>query len=191
MFWTDGLSFLNFKFWVCKFVFFLFSYLFSSYSPLTATCVTLDATRGQERLPSIRKKPPVWRCKPSSTVSTASMAMLQPRFDILKARHFDSSWNWVRQDALLMYYDIIFGRLTTVDRDAWKMEAIAYYSVFGTSIFWRKSPRSWFFFWNSFPSRYVCIHWHPPFSYTCSWAWTSSRPISNSQRSDWLAWVII
>src|ERR1700679_2194848 len=27
---------------------------------------------------------------------------------------FRSSWNWVPQDALLMYYDIIFGRLTTV-----------------------------------------------------------------------------
>ena len=39
---------------------------------------------------------------------------IQPHFDILKAHHFDSSWNWVRQDALLMYYDIIFGRLTTV-----------------------------------------------------------------------------
>ncbi|KAF9007571.1 fatty acid synthase [Cyathus striatus] len=42
---------------------------------------------------------------------------IQPRFDPLKARRFDSSWNWVRQDALLMYYDIIFGRLTTVDRE--------------------------------------------------------------------------
>jgi fatty acid synthase subunit alpha len=42
---------------------------------------------------------------------------IQPVFDPLKARHFDSSWNWVRQDALLMYYDIIFGRLTTVDRE--------------------------------------------------------------------------
>ncbi|CAL1716945.1 unnamed protein product [Somion occarium] len=42
---------------------------------------------------------------------------VQPRFDPLKARHFDSSWNWVRQDALLMWYDIIFGRLTTVDRE--------------------------------------------------------------------------
>ena len=41
---------------------------------------------------------------------------IQPVFDALKARHFDSSWNWVRQDALLMFYDIIFGRLTTVDR---------------------------------------------------------------------------
>ena len=29
-----------------------------------------------ERLPSIRKKPPVWRCKSSSTVSTLSVVML-------------------------------------------------------------------------------------------------------------------
>ena len=42
---------------------------------------------------------------------------IQPAFDALKARHFDSSWNWVRQDALLMFYDILFGRLTTVDRE--------------------------------------------------------------------------
>ncbi|EJD06870.1 fatty acid synthase [Fomitiporia mediterranea MF3/22] len=42
---------------------------------------------------------------------------IQPAFDPLKARHFDSSWNWVRQDALLMFYDIIFGRLTAVDRE--------------------------------------------------------------------------
>ena len=40
-----------------------------------------------------------------------------PVFDPLKARHFDSAWNWVRQDALIMFYDIIFGRLTTVDRE--------------------------------------------------------------------------
>ncbi|KIJ51487.1 hypothetical protein M422DRAFT_203704 [Sphaerobolus stellatus SS14] len=42
---------------------------------------------------------------------------IQPIFEPLKARHFDSSWNWVRQDALLMFYDIIHGRLTAVDRD--------------------------------------------------------------------------
>jgi len=40
---------------------------------------------------------------------------IQPRFDILKTRHFDSSWNWVCQDALLMWSDIIFGRLMIVD----------------------------------------------------------------------------
>ncbi|KZW02887.1 fatty acid synthase [Exidia glandulosa HHB12029] len=42
---------------------------------------------------------------------------IQPIFTPLKVRHFDSSWNWVRQDALVMFYDIIFGKLTTVDRD--------------------------------------------------------------------------
>ncbi|BGP41220.1 fatty acid synthase alpha subunit Lsd1 [Rhodotorula kratochvilovae] len=42
---------------------------------------------------------------------------IQPVFNPLKARHFNSSWNWVRQDALTMWMDIIFGRLTTVDRD--------------------------------------------------------------------------
>ncbi|KAJ6477506.1 fatty acid synthase, partial [Mycena sanguinolenta] len=49
--------------------------------------------------------------------SDAYIEGIQPMFDPLKARHFDSSWNWVRQDALLMYYDIIFGRLTALDRD--------------------------------------------------------------------------
>ncbi|SGZ13233.1 BQ5605_C028g10557 [Microbotryum silenes-dioicae] len=42
---------------------------------------------------------------------------IQGVFDPLKARHFNSSWNWVRQDALTMWMDILFGRLTTVDRD--------------------------------------------------------------------------
>lgn len=41
---------------------------------------------------------------------------VMPIFDPLKARHFDSAWNWARQDALIMFYDIIFGRLATVDR---------------------------------------------------------------------------
>lgn len=42
---------------------------------------------------------------------------IQPVFEPLKARHFDSSWNWVRQDALIMWYDILHGRISTVDRD--------------------------------------------------------------------------
>jgi fatty acid synthase subunit beta len=41
---------------------------------------------------------------------------IQPIFDPLKARHFDSAWNWVRQDALSLFFDIIFGRLRDVDR---------------------------------------------------------------------------
>lgn len=42
---------------------------------------------------------------------------INPVFSQLKARVFDSSWNWARQDALMMYYDIIFGRLKAVDRE--------------------------------------------------------------------------
>ena len=54
--------------------------------------------------------------KPSSIALFVKTAILMLKaFNPLKARHFDSSWNWVRQDALLMYYDIISSRLTTVD----------------------------------------------------------------------------
>ncbi|TGZ82241.1 alpha subunit of fatty acid synthase [Ascodesmis nigricans] len=44
-------------------------------------------------------------------------AGIEPTFTPLKARVYDSHWNWVRQDALLMFYDIIFGRLKLVDRE--------------------------------------------------------------------------
>ncbi|KAK4125893.1 hypothetical protein N657DRAFT_591730 [Parathielavia appendiculata] len=44
-------------------------------------------------------------------------AGIEPVFSPLKARVYDSSWNWARQDALSMYFDIIFGRLKTVDRE--------------------------------------------------------------------------
>jgi len=42
---------------------------------------------------------------------------IEPVFSSLKARVYDSSWNWARQDALTMYYDIIFGRLQAIDRE--------------------------------------------------------------------------
>ena len=42
---------------------------------------------------------------------------IEPVFSSLKARVYDSSWNWARQDALSMYFDIIFGRLQAVDRE--------------------------------------------------------------------------
>ncbi|KAK0112071.1 3-oxoacyl-[acyl-carrier-protein] synthase [Cadophora gregata f. sp. sojae] len=44
-------------------------------------------------------------------------AGIEPVFTPLKARVYDSSWNWARQDALTMFYDIIFGRLKAVDRE--------------------------------------------------------------------------
>ncbi|KAI5794513.1 fatty acid synthase-like protein [Peziza echinospora] len=42
---------------------------------------------------------------------------IEPSFSPLKARVYDSHWNWARQDAMTMYYDIIFGRLKLVDRE--------------------------------------------------------------------------
>ncbi|KAJ4138075.1 beta subunit of fatty acid synthetase [Fusarium equiseti] len=42
---------------------------------------------------------------------------IEPVFTPLKARTYDSSWNWARQDALNMYFDIIFGRLQAIDRE--------------------------------------------------------------------------
>ncbi|KAI8394241.1 fatty acid synthase [Radiomyces spectabilis] len=42
---------------------------------------------------------------------------IKPVFTPLKARRYDSYWNWVRQDALEMWYDIIFGKLAIVDRE--------------------------------------------------------------------------
>ncbi|MBW0470433.1 hypothetical protein O181_010148 [Austropuccinia psidii MF-1] len=42
---------------------------------------------------------------------------IHPIFNPSKARHFDSSWNWVRQTALEMFFEIIHGRLKTVNRD--------------------------------------------------------------------------
>ena len=44
-------------------------------------------------------------------------AGIEPAFSPLKTRAYDSAWNWARQDALTMYYDIIFGRLKAVDRE--------------------------------------------------------------------------
>ncbi|KAJ1548194.1 3-oxoacyl-[acyl-carrier-protein] synthase [Nowakowskiella sp. JEL0078] len=42
---------------------------------------------------------------------------IKPAFNQLKARVFDSHWNWARQDALQLYYDIIYGKITSVDRE--------------------------------------------------------------------------
>ncbi|KAJ3106179.1 3-oxoacyl-[acyl-carrier-protein] synthase [Phlyctochytrium bullatum] len=42
---------------------------------------------------------------------------IKPAFTKLKARTFDSHWNWARQDALQLYYDIIFGKISSVDRE--------------------------------------------------------------------------
>ncbi|PWN49501.1 hypothetical protein IE53DRAFT_363101 [Violaceomyces palustris] len=42
---------------------------------------------------------------------------IQPRFSDKKVRTFSSWWNWNRQVSIESFYDIIFGRLTAVDRE--------------------------------------------------------------------------
>ncbi|ORX48172.1 fatty acid synthase [Piromyces finnis] len=41
---------------------------------------------------------------------------IKPIFDPLKVRKYDSYWNWVYQESLILYYDILYGRLAAVDR---------------------------------------------------------------------------
>jgi fatty acid synthase subunit alpha len=42
---------------------------------------------------------------------------IQPMFSKTKARFFDSYWNWVRQDGVLLCNAILQGRLTAIDRE--------------------------------------------------------------------------
>lgn len=42
---------------------------------------------------------------------------IKPTFSSKKSRTYDSYWNWARQDVLSMWFDIIFGKLTSVDRE--------------------------------------------------------------------------
>ncbi|KAK9347028.1 3-oxoacyl-reductase [Lipomyces starkeyi] len=61
----------------------------------------------------LRKELDLWIAEHGDFYATG----IVPSFSPLKARVYDSSWNWARQDALTMYYDIIFGRLSVVDRE--------------------------------------------------------------------------
>lgn len=47
--------------------------------------------------------------------SVTCVESIQPVFDPVKAHGFNSFWNWVRQDALVTFYEIIFGCQTTVN----------------------------------------------------------------------------
>lgn len=42
---------------------------------------------------------------------------IKPTFSSKKSRTYDSYWNWARQDVLSMYFDIIFGKLNSIDRE--------------------------------------------------------------------------
>ncbi|KAK9251877.1 3-oxoacyl-reductase [Lipomyces tetrasporus] len=67
----------------------------------------------QDASSELQKELDLWLAEHGDFYATG----IVPSFSPLKARVYDSSWNWARQDALTMYYDIIFGRLSVVDRE--------------------------------------------------------------------------
>ncbi|KAL1956694.1 hypothetical protein VTO42DRAFT_6944 [Malbranchea cinnamomea] len=69
--------------------------------------------RSQETQAALQAQLDLWHAEHGDIYA----AGIAPAFDPLKARVYDSHWNWARQDALSMYYDIIFGRLKVVDRE--------------------------------------------------------------------------
>ena len=44
-------------------------------------------------------------------------AGIKPLFDPLKSRNFNSSWNWAKQDAIELLYDILDGKVESIDRN--------------------------------------------------------------------------
>ena len=71
------------------------------------------AIASQENATALQAQLDLWNAEHGEFYASG----IEPSFSSLKARIYDSSWNWARQDALAMYYDIIFGRLKAVDRE--------------------------------------------------------------------------
>ena len=94
--------------------------LFKQQLELLARYLKLDlragdkaAVAGKENEAALQAQLDLWNVEHGDFYASG----IAPSFNPLKARVYDSSWNWARQDALSMYYDIIFGRLTAVDRE--------------------------------------------------------------------------
>ena len=94
--------------------------LFKQQLELFARYLKMDLRAGdkafvgaQESSKALQAQVDLWNAEHGDFYATG----IEPSFSKLKARVYDSSWNWARQDALSMYYDIIFGRLKAVDRE--------------------------------------------------------------------------
>jgi fatty acid synthase subunit alpha len=94
--------------------------LFKQQLELFARYLKMDLRAGdkafvtsQETSAVFQKQLDLWSVEHGDFYATG----IEPVFSTLKARVYDSAWNWARQDALSMYYDIIFGRLKAVDRE--------------------------------------------------------------------------
>ena len=94
--------------------------LFKQQLELFARYLKMDLRAGdkafvgsQESSKALQAQLDLWNTEHGEIYSSG----IEPSFSHLKARIYDSCWNWARQDALSMYYDIIFGRLKAVDRE--------------------------------------------------------------------------
>lgn len=94
--------------------------LFKQQLELFARYLKMDLRAGdkafvgsQESAKALQAQLDVWNTEHGEFYASG----IEPSFSQLKARVYDSAWNWARQDALSMYYDIIFGRLKAVDRE--------------------------------------------------------------------------
>lgn len=87
--------------------------LFARYLKMDLRAGDKAAVVGKENEAALQAQLDLWNAEHGEFYA----AGIEPSFSPLKARVYDSSWNWARQDALTMYYDIIFGRLKAVDRE--------------------------------------------------------------------------
>ncbi|RMZ03093.1 hypothetical protein D0860_06945 [Hortaea werneckii] len=87
--------------------------LFARYLKMDLRAGDKAAVVGKENEAALQAQLDLWNAEHGEFYA----AGIEPSFSPLKARVYDSSWNWARQDALSMYYDIIFGRLKAVDRE--------------------------------------------------------------------------
>ncbi|KAH9820886.1 Fatty acid synthase subunit alpha [Teratosphaeria destructans] len=87
--------------------------LFARYLKMDLRAGDKAAIVGKENEEALQAQLDLWNTEHGEFYA----AGIEPSFTPLKARIYDSSWNWARQDALSMYFDIIFGRLKAVDRE--------------------------------------------------------------------------
>jgi fatty acid synthase subunit alpha len=87
--------------------------LFARYLKMDLRAGDKAAVDGQKAQSALQAQLDLWTTEHGEFYASG----IEPQFTPLKARVYDSSWNWARQDALNMYYDIIFGKLKAVDRE--------------------------------------------------------------------------
>ena len=87
--------------------------LFARYLNVNIRSGDISFVREQDISNALRQQLDLWNAEHGEFYVSG----ITPSFSPLKARVYDSSWNWARQDALSLYYDIIFGRLSVINRE--------------------------------------------------------------------------